>query len=91
MRLRRLTGQALQTGRFTPELERARAESLPTFTHFLDLPMLLIIVALGTLRPQTWTLFVTGCVIALAVAGLLTVYVPRLYPWGIEERSHLFN
>jgi len=85
MRLRRLTEQALQTGRFTPQLERARAESVPTFTHFLDLPILLIIVALGTLRPQTWTLFVTGSIIAVALAAALTVYVPRLYPWGNEK------
>src|SRR5262245_2617778 len=79
MRLRRLTRQALRTGRFTPEVERARGESLPTFTHFLDLPMLFAIVALGTLRPETWTLFVAGCVIALAVAAALTGFVLRVY------------
>ena len=87
MRLRRLTRHALQAGKFTPELEKARAESVPTFTHFLDLPILLIIVALGTLKPQTWTLFLVGCILALLIAVALTVYVPRLYPWDIDSRS----
>ena len=85
MRLRRLTHESLQAGRFTPDLENARAESVPTFTHFLDLPILLIIVALGVIRPQTWTLFFAGCILALAVAAALTVYAPKLYPWGTER------
>jgi hypothetical protein len=85
IRLRRLTREAMKTGRFTPELERARAESVPTFTHFLDLPILFLIVALGAMRPDTWTLFIAGSVAAVAIASFLTIYVPRLYPWGIES------
>lgn len=82
IRMRRLTREALRAGRFTPELERARAESVPSFTHFLDLPVLLIIVALGTIKPETWTLFVLGCVSAVLIAAALTAGVPRLYPWS---------
>ncbi len=85
MRLRRLTDESLRAGRFTPELENARAESAPTFTHFLDLPMLLIIVALGAIKPETWTLFLVGCLLALSIAAALTVYVPKLHPWGTER------
>lgn len=85
MRLRRLTRRALESGQFTPELEEARAETVPTFTHFLDLPMLFLIVTLGALKPGTWTIFAVGSVIALAVATALTLYVPRLYPWGSEK------
>ncbi len=85
MRLRRLTDESLRSGRFTPELENARAESVPTFTHFLDLPMLLIIVALGAIKPETWTLFFVGCLLALSIATALTVYVPKLHPWGTER------
>jgi uncharacterized membrane protein len=81
-RLRRLTRQALESGDFTPELERARAENVPAFTHFLDLPMLLLIVALGSLKPETWNLFLAGALVALLVAALLTVFIPRLYPWA---------
>jgi hypothetical protein len=74
-------------GQFTPELRRARGETVPTFTHFLDLPMLFLIVALGALKPGTWTLFAVGSVVALAIATALTVYVPKLYPWGSEFGS----
>jgi uncharacterized membrane protein len=80
MRLRRLTREALRDGQFSAELERARAERVPTFTHFLDLPILFVIVSLGTLKPTTWTVFGIGVVIAVAVATGLTVLVPRLYP-----------
>jgi uncharacterized membrane protein len=82
MRLRRLTREALSLGRFTPQLEQARAENVPTFTHFLDLPMLFLIVSLGALKPDTWTLFFTGSSVSLALAMALTMIVPRLYPWS---------
>lgn len=81
MRLRRLTKEAIKTGGFTPDLEKARAESIPTFTHFLDLPMLFLIVALGVIKPDSWTLFIVGAVVAVLVAIVLTTYIPRLYPW----------
>jgi hypothetical protein len=60
MRLRRLTTAALAQGSTTQALERARQEQLPTFTHFLDLPILFVIVALGAMRPNTWALFLVG-------------------------------
>lgn len=82
MRLRRLTRDALKIGSFTPELEKARAEHVPTFTHFLDLPMLFLIVALGAIRPETWTVFVVGLVVSVLLAVVLTFYIPRLYSWG---------
>lgn len=85
MRLRRLTREALSAGAFTPQLEKARAESVPTFTHCLDLPMLLLIVSLGALKPESWTLFVVGSVVALAVATALTLVVPRLHPWAVQQ------
>jgi uncharacterized membrane protein len=85
MRLRRLTREGLSVGAFTPQLEKARAESVPTFTHFLDLPMLFLIVSLGALRPENWTLFVVGSLVALAVAIALTLLVPRLYPWAVQR------
>jgi hypothetical protein len=81
MRLRWLANDALSRGGVTPELTRARQEHVPTFTHFLDLPMLLLIVSLGALRPSTWTQFMVGAIAALAVATVLTLWIPRLYPW----------
>jgi hypothetical protein len=81
MRLRRLTNEALALGAATPALNRARQELVPTFTHFLDIPMLMVIVSLGAIRPATWTQFIVGTVCALAVAAALTFWIPRLYPW----------
>ncbi len=86
MRLRRLTKAALETGGFTRELESARAEGVPTFTHFLDLPVLFLIIALGTIKPDTWTLFGVGAVTAILIATVLTSYIPKLYPWGAETK-----
>ncbi len=82
MRLRRLTRSALDAGHVTAELQRARGELMPTFTHFLDLPILFVIIALGTMQPTTWTLFFSGSLAGVAFATLLTLVIPRLYPWG---------
>jgi uncharacterized membrane protein len=84
MRLRRLTREAMKRGEFTPELQKARAENLPSFTHFLDLPMLFLIIALGAIKPDNWTLFLVGAVAAVSIATLLTVSIPRLYPWDSD-------
>jgi hypothetical protein len=81
LRLRRLTGEALRRGRVTPELAATRRRQVPTFTHFLDIPILFVIVALGAMRPDTWTLFAVGTLLALLAAAILTLLVPRLYPF----------
>jgi len=85
MRLRRLTQEALQVGEFTPELEKARAENVPAFTHFLDLPMLLLIITLGALKPDNWEVFVVGLLATIALAVALTLFIPRLYPWTANQ------
>src|SRR5262245_53069896 len=87
MRLRRLTRSAIDVGRVTPELQRARGEHVPTFTHFLDLPILFLIIALGAMQPTTWTLFFTGLIASVGLATALTLVIPRLYPWGSETLS----
>jgi len=79
MRLNRLTEEALQTGAFTPELEKARTENMPTFTHFLDLPILFLIVTLGVLKPDHWNLFIIGSMLAIAFATALMFFIPQLY------------
>jgi uncharacterized membrane protein len=89
MRLRRLTRSALDIGRVTPELQRARGEHVPTFTHFLDLPILFLIIALGAMQPTTWTLFFTGLIASVGLATALTLAIPRLYPWGSETLSQM--
>jgi hypothetical protein len=84
-RLRRLARTALAEGRVTSALARARAEQLASFTHFLDIPILLVIVSLGALRPSGWAQFVGGVALALTAASLLNYFIPRLYPWGGER------
>ena len=86
MKLRRITGEALQTGHITPELEKARAEMVPTFTHFLDLPMLMVIISLGAMKPSTWTHFIVGTGLAILLATILTIVLPRLYPWDSSTK-----
>jgi uncharacterized membrane protein len=86
VRLRRLTREAVGKGGVTPELLEAREhELLPTFTHFLDLPLLLVIVSLGVIRPDTWTQAILGVGVSVLLAAALTVLLPRLYPWTPER------
>ena len=80
-RMRRLSREAVRRGQVTRELVAARAEHLPTFTHFLDLPVYLLIVSLGVVKPDDWTQFIVGGIAAVAVGAALTVFLPRLYPW----------
>lgn len=81
MRLGRLAREALPGGAFTPALRAARREGVPTLTHFLDIPLLLVIVMLGVLRPDDWTAFTIGVGAAVAVAAVLTWLIPRLCRW----------
>jgi uncharacterized membrane protein len=85
MRLRRLTREAVQQGKVTAELAEARRQHVPTFTHFLDIPILFVIVALGAMRPTSWTPFAVGTGLALAAATILTLVIPRLYPFELGE------
>ncbi len=84
MRLRHL---ALEAGDFTDALKKARTEQVASFTHFLDLPALLLIVSLGAFRPDTWSQFFVGSALAIAAATALNMIVPRLYPWRETEES----
>jgi hypothetical protein len=84
MRLRRLTRIAVAQGRVTEELARARGEQLASFTHYLDIPLLLVIVSLGALRPADWTQFVVATGAAVIAATVLNTAIPRLYPWSGE-------
>lgn len=82
MKLRRLTNEAISVGKITPELEKERGKSIPSFTHYLDLPMLFLIIALGVIKPATWDMFLIGSLVAIGMASFFTIFIPRLYPWG---------
>lgn len=80
-RLLRRTRQALADGGALGLLAQERGPRLATFTHFLDLPVFLVIVSLGVWRPDSWAHFLVGAAAALAVAAALSLALPRLYPW----------
>lgn len=84
IRLRRLAREAVQNGKVTAELEEARRQHVPTFTHFLDIPILFVIVALGAMRPNSWTPFAIGTGLALVAAAILTFVIPRLHPFDLR-------
>jgi len=84
-RLRRVTRKAVQRGNVTAELEAVRREHVPTLMHFLDLPILLVIVALGAMRPNTWAPFALGTMLALVAAAMLNLVIPRRYPFELGE------
>jgi hypothetical protein len=73
MRLRRLTKQAIEIGQWTPELRKLRAKQLASFTHFLDIPILTVIIALGALRPDNWTMFLIGAGLAVLVRLIIDI------------------
>ena len=82
MKLRRITDDALNEGKITEELEKERGKLVPSFTHYLDLPMLFLIIALGAIKPTTWEMFIYGSTIAIGLAIFFTIFIPRIYPWG---------
>jgi hypothetical protein len=85
-RMRRLSQEALGTGRITPELRGEMDNRLATFTHFLDLPLYCSIVVLGVFRPSSWTLLAGLVLTSFAIAAALTLCVPRWLPWpGVGE------
>ena len=85
LRLHRLAKDLLPKGEFTPQLKETRSEKVPTFTHFLDLPILVLFVALGTITPDTWTFFIVAVIFVLLVAATLTICIPNRYPWAAES------
>jgi len=76
---RRLANQAFESGDLTDEVRQRARGPLSTFTHFLDLPIFIVIVYCGVARPETWTAVVIAIVISFVAAAILSVTLPRLY------------
>jgi uncharacterized membrane protein len=69
---------ALESGQLTV-LDRAEARTaLGRFTHFLDLPLFLVIVYCGAMRPDSWAHVLAAIAVALAATMILSAAVPRL-------------
>jgi uncharacterized membrane protein len=69
---------ALAAGRLTPEARAEARTPLGRFTHFLDLPVFLVIVWCGTVRPDGWGAVLAALAAALLAAIALSLIVPRL-------------
>lgn len=78
LRLRRETLRSVAEGGPTAALEALRKANLPTVTHFLDLPLLGVIVWLGAARPDTWLGVGLACAVGVAIATALSWGIPRL-------------
>ncbi len=69
---------ALSTGVLSTEVRAEARSPLGQITHFLDVPLFLVIVWCGVMQPDSWRQVATAVGVALIAAGLLTALVPRL-------------
>jgi uncharacterized membrane protein len=69
---------ALQTGELTPEDREDARTWLGQITQFLDVPLFLVIVYYGAIRPDDWPHVLAAIAVALVATGILTMAVPRL-------------
>jgi hypothetical protein len=64
-------------------LTRERREGvrsfLGQFAHFLDIPLFLVIVYCGVVRPDDWKKVIIAIACAFTVAAILTLAVPRVF------------
>ena len=67
----------LQTGELTTRDREDARTSLGQVTHFLDVPLFLVIVYYGAIRPDGWAHVLAALALALVATGILTIAVPR--------------
>ncbi len=81
LKLKQAVERSRQAGQSVPELDKELRARLTLATHFLDVPNFALIVTLGIVRPDDWTLFTVGVTLVLAVTAWMAIVVPRRYPW----------
>ena len=69
---------AARTGVLSAQTRDEARSLLGRVTHFLDLPLFLVILWCGVVRPATWGQVAAAIAAALVAAALLTALVPRL-------------
>lgn len=87
LRVRREFAAACRAGALTSEFERCLKSRSGTFGLCLDLPLGIVMVSLGTMRPATWSHFFVATLLALAVAAALTRSLLRLEPSASGRRK----
>jgi uncharacterized membrane protein len=78
----RRSREALVSGRLTDRDRDEARNLLGQVTHFLDLPVLLVIVWCGAMRPDSWGQVLAALGLALVATVALTALVPRLAARG---------
>ena len=76
--LRRSREAVAAGGGLTPELRDEARTPLGQIAHFLDVPLFLVIVWCGVMRPDGWLPIGAAVALAVSVAIVLTLTVPRL-------------
>jgi uncharacterized membrane protein len=70
---------ALEAGSdLTDDLRDEARGLINQITHFLDIPLFIVIVYCGSIRPDSWLDVGIAILIAVAVACLMTFFIPRL-------------
>jgi uncharacterized membrane protein len=72
----------LRTGELTTEDREGARTWLGQITHFLDVPIFLVIVYCGAIRPDDWAHVLAAIAAAMVAAGILTAAVPKLVQPG---------
>lgn len=70
--------EALRQGRLSAEVRAEARSPVGQIAHFLDLPLLTVIVYCGAVRPDSWWQVLVALLAALLVALALMLTVPRL-------------
>jgi len=69
---------ALGQGRLTDDVRDEARTPIGQIAHFLDLPLLAVIVYCGAVRPDSWLQVLVALLAALVAAAVLSLVVPRL-------------
>jgi len=71
--------EATAAGTLTPEIRRVSRTPVGIIAHFLDLPLVAVMIYCGVARPESWAVVGLAILIAIAVAIGLAISVPRLH------------
>lgn len=62
----------------TEEIREDARTIINRIVHFLDIPMITVIIFCGTVRTDNWAVILTAIAIALVVTALLVIFIPSL-------------
>lgn len=62
----------------TEEIREEARTFLNRIVHFLDVPMIMVIIFCGAVRPDSWTIILTSIALAIVVTIILVFSIPSL-------------